>query len=77
MFSVNDVAHYSQTATASELGLRPHRKRMTAALEMISRANGIPKESLKEDQRKNRNYFQLLLKAGPGSILEIANAITE
>lgn len=78
MFSVNDVAQYSLTATATELGLRKSRRRMTAALERIAQVNKILKEDLIKDQKKNRNYFHMLAKNGPGSLLEIEpDAVSE
>jgi hypothetical protein len=71
MFSVNDVAHYSLMVTETELELRKNHRRRTAALEKISLANNIPKEDLVKDQKRNRNYFQVLARAGPGSLLEM------
>lgn len=71
MFSVNEITHYSLTAPATELNLRQSRRRMTAALEKFAKDNNISKKDLINDQKKNRNLFQLLLKAGPGSLLEM------
>lgn len=71
MFSVNEITHYSLTATATELDLQQGCRRMTAALEKFAKDNKISKQDLTNDQKKNRNFFQLLLKAGPGSLLEI------
>ncbi len=74
MFSVNEIAHYSLTASATELDLRQGRRRMTAALEKFSEDNKISKQELRNDQKKSRNFFLLLEKAGPGSLLEMERA---
>ncbi|KAH7370300.1 hypothetical protein BKA65DRAFT_14162 [Rhexocercosporidium sp. MPI-PUGE-AT-0058] len=71
MFAVADVDHYALTATSTELELRAHRKRKTAALEKISEVNNISIDDLHQDKRKSRNYFELLFGLGPGSLLLI------
>jgi hypothetical protein len=47
---------------------------MTAALEKFSEDNKISKQELRNDQKKSRNFFLLLEKAGPGSLLEMERA---
>ena len=42
MFAVADIAYYAYTATLAKLGLRPHRSRITAALEKIAKVNNTP-----------------------------------
>ncbi|TVY80936.1 hypothetical protein LSUE1_G004523 [Lachnellula suecica] len=71
MFSVHDVAHYSQTTTRKDLGLSVGRKRMTAALEKFVKANKISKEDFHEDKRRSRNFFEWVFLAGPGFLLEM------
>ncbi|PVH68176.1 hypothetical protein DL98DRAFT_233489 [Cadophora sp. DSE1049] len=73
MFAVADVTHYAHTATRTELGLRTHRTRMTAALEKIAKVNNILIEDLHQDKRRSRNYFELVLRVGPGALLLIGS----
>lgn len=72
MFSVNEVVHYSLIADKTDMKLKSGRRRIVAALEKFDQDNSMSRESMRIDKLRSRNYFHLLHKNGPGSLLELA-----
>ncbi|KAG9240522.1 hypothetical protein BJ878DRAFT_483775 [Calycina marina] len=72
MFSVIEVVHYSLIADMSDLKLKRGRRRIAAAWERFGQDDSISKKSMKTDKMRSRNYFHLLRKNDPGSLLELA-----
>jgi len=73
MFVAHDVDHLS--LMSADLKLGPGRSRKTAAFEKLADISGTELQSLKEDYKRSRNYFHLLEKAGPGTLLELGSQV--
>lgn len=72
MFSVNEVDHYSLIADKKDMKLESGRRRMVAAWEKFDQDDSMSRKSMKTNKARSRNYFHLLYKKGPGSLLELA-----
>lgn len=73
LYSVHEADNFLLTPTRVTWPLRNGCNNKANTLNTFAQINNISKDELHSDRHKSKPFFQLLLKAGPGVLLELEN----